>query len=96
MKSQRFPNCWTVGSTVTIDAMGCQTAIAEKITEKQTNYVLAEKNNQPTLHEEMKEYFKWAVNDPIEKKNIDTFSSYDGEHDRIVTRTVEVTKEIGW
>lgn len=84
------------GSTVTIDAIGCQTTIAEKIIEKQANYVLAVKNNQPTLREEMAEYFEWAVNDPIEKKNIDTYSSSDGEHDRIVTRTVEVTKEIGW
>lgn len=84
------------GSTVTVDAIGCQTAIAEKITEKQANYVLAVKNNQPTLREEMKEYFEWAINDPIEKKNIDTYSSCDGEHGRIVTRTVEVTKEIGW
>lgn len=84
------------GSTVTIDAIGCQTAIAEKITEKQANYVLAVKNNQPTLLEEMKEYFEWAASDPIEKNNLDIYSSCDGEHDRIVSRTVEVTKEIGW
>lgn len=84
------------GSTVTIDAIGCQTAIAEKITEKQANYVLAVKNNQPTLLEEMKEYFEWAASDPIEKNNLDIYSLCDGEHDRIVSRTVEVTKEIGW
>lgn len=84
------------GSTVTIDAMGCQTAIAEKIIEKQANYVLTVKSNQPTLLSEMQEYFEWAVNDSIEKKNIDVYRECDGEHDRIVTRTVEVTKDIGW
>jgi len=32
-------------SIVTIDAMGCQTAIVEKIIEKEADYVLAVKNN---------------------------------------------------
>jgi predicted transposase YbfD/YdcC len=39
------------GCVVTIDAMGCQTAIAAKILAKQADYVLAVKDNQPTLHE---------------------------------------------
>jgi predicted transposase YbfD/YdcC len=45
------------GDTVTIDAMGCQTEIAAKIRSKQADYVLAVKENQPTLYEEIKEYF---------------------------------------
>jgi len=39
------------GATVTIDAMGCQTAIASQIVEQGADYVLALKDNQPTLHE---------------------------------------------
>ncbi len=44
--------------TVTIDAMGTQTAIAEQIIQSQGNYVLAVKGNQPDLHEELRENFE--------------------------------------
>jgi len=37
--------------TVTVGAMGCQTEIAAKIRSKGVGYVLAVKENQPTLHE---------------------------------------------
>lgn len=37
------------GAVVTIDALGCQTEVAEKIVAKQADYVLAVKDNQPTL-----------------------------------------------
>jgi predicted transposase YbfD/YdcC len=38
------------GAVVTIDAMGCQKAIARKIRSRGADYVLAVKDNQPTLH----------------------------------------------
>jgi predicted transposase YbfD/YdcC len=38
------------GCTVTIDAMGCQRAIAEQLHAKKADYVLALKDNHPTLH----------------------------------------------
>ncbi len=47
------------GDIVTIDAMGCQTAIAEKIRKEGADYVLALKDNQPTLHEDVADYFDW-------------------------------------
>lgn len=46
------------GQIVTIDAMGTQTAIAEKIKNKRAEYVLALKGNQGTLHEDVKTYFE--------------------------------------
>jgi predicted transposase YbfD/YdcC len=46
------------GATVTIDAMGTQKEIAEKIIEKGAHYVLALKGNQGSLHEAVKGYFK--------------------------------------
>ena len=55
------------GGTVSVDAMGCQKEIARTIIENEANYVLAVKLNQPTLHEEIKEYFEWAREDSIEK-----------------------------
>jgi predicted transposase YbfD/YdcC len=42
------------GATVTIDALGCQTAIAAQIVEQGADYVLALKDNQPTLHERVR------------------------------------------
>lgn len=42
---------------VTIDAMGTQTAIAEKIRSKRGDYVLALKGNQCSLYEDMRLYF---------------------------------------
>ena len=41
------------GAIVTIDAMGCQRAIARKIIDKRADYVLALKDNQGTLREDV-------------------------------------------
>jgi predicted transposase YbfD/YdcC len=48
------------GSTVTIDAMGGQTAIAAQIVEQGADYALALKDNHPTLHAEVREAFAQA------------------------------------
>jgi predicted transposase YbfD/YdcC len=42
---------------VTIDAAGCQKGIAAQIVAKDAHYVLALKDNQPTLHEQVADYF---------------------------------------
>jgi predicted transposase YbfD/YdcC len=42
------------GAIITIDAMGCQTEIAQKIIDAGADYVLALKENQPTLYAEVK------------------------------------------
>lgn len=44
-------------SIVTIDAMGCQKNIALQIIEQGANYVLALKENQPSLHQDIKSIF---------------------------------------
>lgn len=41
------------GSTITIDAMGCQTAIAKQIIKQGADYVLSLKENQPTLYQDV-------------------------------------------
>lgn len=46
------------GSTVSIDAMGCQKAIAAKIISKQADYILGLKDNQEVLHNTVRELFK--------------------------------------
>jgi predicted transposase YbfD/YdcC len=45
------------GCLVTIDAMGCQTEIAQGILDAKAEYVLAVKGNQPTLHDELQWFF---------------------------------------
>ena len=45
------------GATVTIDAMGCQTAIATQIVRQGATYVLALKKNHPTLYADVAETF---------------------------------------
>ena len=42
------------GLIVTIDAMGCQKKIAEKIVEKKADYLFSLKGNQEKLHENVK------------------------------------------
>jgi predicted transposase YbfD/YdcC len=45
------------GCVVTIDAAGCQKEIAARIVAKEADYVLALKENNPTLYEQVSEYF---------------------------------------
>ena len=45
------------GCLITIDAMGCQRAIAEQIIQKEADYILAVKDNQQFLHDDLKEAF---------------------------------------
>ena len=45
------------GNIITIDAIGTQTAIAEKIKSRRADYVFAVKGNQKTLYNDIKDYF---------------------------------------
>lgn len=49
------------GCLITIDAMGCQTAIAQQILDQQADYVLALKGNQGTLHADVIDTFTEAA-----------------------------------
>ena len=84
------------GTVVTIDAMGCQVDIAEKIIDREANYLLALKKNQLNLYESVEEYFKWARTEPIEKKQLKEYSYEEHEHGRHVYRTVEVCNDVSW
>jgi hypothetical protein len=54
------------GTVVTIDAMGCQRAIAEKIIGKNADYILAVKENQGHLLEEIKDSFQMLATDAVQ------------------------------
>ena len=55
------------GAIVTIDAMGCQKAIAQRIVDAKGDYVLAVKDNQPKLHQAIKELFSDERQDDLLK-----------------------------
>ena len=46
------------GCLVSIDAMGCQKAIAEQLVNKEADYLLAVKSNQPKLHQALVNAFQ--------------------------------------
>jgi predicted transposase YbfD/YdcC len=52
-------------TSVTIDAMGCQRNIAEKIVDKEADYILAVKENQGALLEQIKEPFQMLAGDAV-------------------------------
>lgn len=81
---------------VTIDAMGCQRAIAEQIIDRGGDYLLAVKDNHKALHEDLKLLFKDAIEQGFEGMSHDVFESVEKGHGRIETRKVYVTREVGW
>lgn len=79
------------GDIVTADAMSCQKEIAGKIKEKEADYILALKGNQPTMENEVKEYFDDLEENRAEKgKTASWTSPIEKEHGRIEKRTVTV------
>lgn len=79
------------GAVVTIDAMGCQKKIAQTIIDAKADYVLQVKDNQSSLHEDIRLFFQQP-----EKGQFDTFHTIDGEHGRIETRRYFTTDQIDW
>jgi predicted transposase YbfD/YdcC len=85
------------GDTITIDAMGCQTAIAEKIRELEANYVLAVKENQPELYNGIREYFEYLGEQKCRELPQDIWKSgIEKEHGRIEEREVLTSEDIDW
>ena len=66
--------------------MGCQTDIAEKIIKKKAAYILAVKDNQKQLHQNIKDEFRFS-------KARKTSTDLDMGHGRIETRTSSVISD---
>lgn len=73
-------------TVVTIDAMGCQKEIAEKIIEKDADYILAVKANQEQLLEDIEDEFRFA-------KITTTDTHHNLDHGRIETRICSCIKD---
>lgn len=72
---------------VTIDAIGCQTAIATQIIAQQADYILQVKNNQKYLKQDIEDTFS------IEKPS-STFTLKELSHGRVETRTCSIINDL--
>jgi predicted transposase YbfD/YdcC len=79
------------GALVTIDAMGCNPGIAQNILDAKADYLLAVKDNQPTLHAEIESYFETAP-----RAEVETCTDIDKGHGRLESRACRVSKKIDW
>jgi len=84
------------GAIVTLDAMGCQRAIARKIIDKRADYVLALKDNQGTLREDVEVFVEEQKANGFQHATISRDQTIDGDHGRIETRTTTVIYDADW
>jgi predicted transposase YbfD/YdcC len=80
------------GALVTIDAMGTQTDIAEKIVARGGDYPLALKANRPLLHQDVATFFDAPPRDMLEPPHETT----DGDHGRLEQRRHVVCHKVDW
>ena len=79
-----------------MDALGCQTAVAEKIVAQGGDYVLAVKDNQKNLSEAIIEFFDIA--ETLDFRNIDVQkrTTVEKNHGRIETRRAVFVPDVSW
>jgi predicted transposase YbfD/YdcC len=84
------------GATVTIDAMGYQRDIAQKILDKSADYVLALKGNQGSLREDVALFAAEQKANGFTDTKVSRHQTVDGDHGRIETRTYTAIDDVGW
>ena len=83
-------------AVVTIDAMGCQKAIAKKIVDQKGDYVLQVKKNQEKLHDLLVETFDELTGRGIPGVPFQYHEDVDAGHGRIETRRIWTTDWTDW
>ncbi|NOE09001.1 ISAs1-like element IS1358 family transposase [Vibrio cholerae] len=79
------------GCLITIDAMGCQKKIAQKIRDKEADYLLAVKGNQGMLEQAFDDYFRM---DMLQDFDGSSYSTQEKSHGRIETRVALVNRDL--
>ena len=74
------------GCVVTIDAAGCQKGIAAQIVGKEADYVLSLKGNQPTLYEQVADYFLEQLENEGPERKLRHHREAEEGHGRSETR----------
>ena len=82
------------GAIITIDAMGCQYEIADKIKRKGGEYIFALKGNQGNLSDDVKLFFE--DKNLVKSSNPSIHKTTDGGHGRIEVRKCTVLSNIDW
>jgi predicted transposase YbfD/YdcC len=82
------------GAIVTIDAIGCQKKIAEKIREKKADYILAVKENHPHLYEDIKRLFEKHEKNPGPASSYSRHEESSKGHGRKEIRTCIVLSDL--
>jgi predicted transposase YbfD/YdcC len=83
------------GCIVTIDAMGCQKDIAEKISQN-NDYVLAVKENQPTLYKDLLFYFEETLQDKELYFAENRLKTSEKAHGRVEIRKYYLQTDVDW
>jgi predicted transposase YbfD/YdcC len=84
------------GSTITIDAMGCQKKIVETIVEKKGDYVIQVKDNQETLKKSIEEYFAYEIGDSLKTSEKTYLKTVEKDHGRLEEREYWHSNDIAW
>lgn len=84
------------GAVVTIDAIGCQRDIAQKIIDKKADYILALKGNQGTLRDDVELFANEQKAKGFSDTTVSVHKTVDGDHGRIETRRVTVVHDVAW
>lgn len=84
------------GAIVTLDAMGCQKAIAKQIREKKADYVLALKGNQSSLCKDVEDFLKEQEKQQFKHSTVASCRTKDVDHGRIEIRTAWITNDVKW
>jgi predicted transposase YbfD/YdcC len=84
------------GCTVTIDAMGTQKTIAEKIINNDADYILGLKGNQGNFHDDVKTYITDQLDVKITDETHQSKETTDADHGRIEERKFHLFTDIGW
>ena len=84
------------GAVVTIDAMGCQRAIAQKILDRKADYILALKGNQGTLCRDVGRYVEKHKKLGFKGIAASVHETQEDSHGRTVTRRVRVIADVDW
>lgn len=82
-------------ATVTIDAMGCQKDIAQKIVDRNGQYVLALKGNQSALHDDVQAFMDDRIARGVTRQG-DYYETVEKSHGRIETRKCWTCGQVDW
>jgi predicted transposase YbfD/YdcC len=82
------------GCIVTIDAMGCQRAIAQTIVEQEADYVLALKGNQPSLEQAVEHFFVSGPEAEVHRTASGFAEQTEQGHGRMETRCTWISADL--